>query len=111
MTSYQIYSSTVVYGVIVGGNTVLEAPPVLANFVARDFSHLREYAQLKGWQIVPVVEPEKRPRFLEFNQTTYEIIWRDDVIVRITEHLKDGNNRDIRFEELPQVLKGLVHEH
>jgi hypothetical protein len=68
--------------------------------------YVRDYCRKKGWQVVPVIDPQ-HPYSLEYKGVLYIFEWRGNRIVNI-EAVYEGTSKDIAWEELPEVLKGLI---
>lgn len=106
MTTYRITSSTFSALVSTDQGYVVSASPPFANFIDLDFRLIRDLADKNGWMIVPVIERE-HPSVLETDGRTFELRWRGDVLVRVSEHMP-CEVKDIKFEQLPEILKRLI---
>jgi len=92
---------------IVSGDTVLQAGPVLSWTVGERFIMVRNHCKAKGWQIQPLIQ-DNPPAWFELDNIAYELHWHEGNITRITEHKRDGECRDLRYSELPDILKNLL---
>ena len=106
MTTYLITSPSLTAAIIVSEDTVLQAAPSLAWTVDKPFIEVRDYCQLYGWRVQPVIE-SLRPRWLEHGGKTYELRWNGEVLTRITLH-ENGETKDLRFRDLPEQLRKLI---
>lgn len=106
MTQYRILSPNFVATLVEAGDAVVQSAPVLSWTVGMSFSTVRDYCQSRGWQIEPMLETH-RPQWLEYHGTCYELEWRGNTLLRITEH-SDGETRALSFSELPEPLQSLL---
>ena len=67
------------------------------------FDYVRLYAERKGWKIVPIIESQLELKTFEYDGSTYEIYHDGFNIKQIMK-----NNREISWDSLPSVLKGLL---
>lgn len=106
MTTYRISAPAFVGALIVSSDFVLQAAPILHWAVGKDFRYVRDYCAQRGWIVEPLPD-EVRPNWFEFDGQAYELHWVEGVLTRVTRH--DLNEeRDLRFDELPEVLKQLL---
>lgn len=106
MTTYRILAPHFVAGVVADDDIIIQAAPIVGWSVGNSFTDFRDYCQKRGWLIEPL-DDSSHPRWLEYEGRAYEIVWRDNAIVRITLH-DEGEERDLRVDELPDVLKRLI---
>lgn len=106
MQTYLITTPSHNAAIIVGEDTVLQAAPSLAWAVGKPFIDFREYCQLYGWRVQPVIEPI-RPQWMEHGGKKYELRWNGEVLTRITLH-ENGETKDLRFRDLPEQLRKLI---
>jgi hypothetical protein len=104
MKSYRINSPTFVAACIVGGDIVLQTGPVLGWSVGQSFAALRDYCQKRGWVVEPLAELV-RPTWFEIDGLVYELEWNEDVLSRIVLHEGGEDSRELRYDELPDLLK------
>ncbi len=106
MTTYRICAPHFVAACIVSGNIVIQAAPILHWTLGKQWEDVRLYFNQRGWAIEPQVASYE-PEWLEVQGQVYELLWKDHVLARITLH-QDGETRDLRYDELPEALKGLL---
>ncbi len=80
-----------------------ETSPALDWAVNLPFAYVRSYAEKKGWKVIPVIEREQESRVFNIGENTYEIMHDG---IRICRVMKNG--KEILWNELPNVLKGLL---
>ena len=103
MTTYKITSPAFVAGIIVGGDIVVQAPPVLGWSVGVSFISVRDYCKKRGWIIEPVADSIK-PTMIELDGRVYEIRYRSNNIESIVLY-EDGEERELSWSEVPEILK------
>lgn len=106
MTTYQIHAPHFCAGIIVSGDTVLQAAPILHWTVGRSFERTRSYFEQKGWRIVPV-PTAAHPTWFEIDGAVYELRWKGSKINTIILH-EDGDEQELTFDELPSQLRDLL---
>lgn len=94
--SSNIHEITVVSG------EVVDATPSFDWAIGLPFSHVRAWAEKKGWPIAPVIDRPERCIF-QYKGSTYCIYLRHQHVDQIT---KDGE--PIVWADLPPVLKGML---
>ncbi len=103
MTHYKITTPSFVSLVVTSSDLIVQASPVLHWTVGLSFSDVRAYCRSYGWQIEPLCD-DSQPDWLEYDGRVYQLHWNGEAIARITV-IEDGEQRDILFDELPDVLR------
>jgi len=67
------------------------------------FWHVRSYCERKGWRIEPVPESMPGVTTFRYQHSFYVLYSNGQNIIRITK-----DDEDINWQELPEVLKGLL---
>jgi hypothetical protein len=106
MTTYRITAPHFVAAIVESGDAIIQSAPILHWAVGKQFSYVRDYCHQRGWIVEPL-ETTVRPHWLECDGKTYELKWHNNTLTRITLHY-DGEVCDLRFDDLPDVLKGLL---
>lgn len=107
MTTYKITTDFETFEVDVSGSDIIGVRPHLKTLIGMRFSLFRDQARRYGWNIIPVLEEEPHPRWLEYRGELYEFHWHEGKLVRISHH-QDGVPNDILFEQLPFQLQHLL---
>ena len=89
------------------GGFVIDASPAIDWAINLEFSHVRSYCERKGWKIVPTLKKNDESNVVTFRNVQYNFIWHDNRLVRIVE-TKDGETREIGYNELPEQVKGVL---
>jgi hypothetical protein len=103
MSTYQIITGTGTCELSESGGVCVSATGWLDWAVGLPYNHVRHYAELKGWVIVPQLANEPTQTDFEFHNCDYVLTWKNNKVIRIT---KDGE--PITWRELPDQLKGLL---
>lgn len=108
-TAYRIHTPYAVYGITVGENdTINDAPPALARWVTLSFIAFREYCEMAGWKIEPVLHA-RSTRFAHRGNLLYCFHYTDDVCVKITARdFETDETYNVKPNELPQSLRNLL---
>ena len=109
MTTYRITSTYFCAAAIVSGDLVIESAPILSWSVGREWSRLRDYANMKGWTIEPLPEQDKaHVSWVDTEEASYEMHWVGKRCLRITKHVEGEQPEDITAEEMPEEVSGLI---
>ena len=100
---YTIKAGNSHFSINESGGTVTRAPAVVDWMINCPFHHVRSYCERKGWTVVPMVENGPQVTTFDYKHRHYELAFDGRNITRIT---CDGE--DITWQELPDVLKGLI---
>ena len=105
MTRYYIHIPSSIATVDVDEGIVLRS--TLPFVVGKNliWEPLRGYLQNMGCKIEP--ELEEHPRFIEYDDVIYELVWVKQCLTRV---FKQSNEikEEIRFSELPDCIKRLL---
>lgn len=106
MTAYRIVAPHFVAGLVLAGDLVVQAAPVLSWALLKDFAFVRDYCAKRGWVVDPC-EDDVQPNWLELDGVVYELRWHGNNLSRIARHA-DGEVTELGYDELPEQLKELL---
>lgn len=88
---------------VINGKVTTNDP--IINARGADWEAFRRYCEKLGWRIDPMLE---RPESIEYRGSVYEFHWHGQDLARITLHPSDEDPRDIRYSELPEVIREML---
>jgi hypothetical protein len=103
MSKYHIFNRNTFYEVREHSGIVTETSPALDWAVNLPFGYVRQYAERKGWKIIPVIERDMEVRTFEVNGNVYDIHHDGLRVCRVFK-----NDKEILWSDLPSILKGLI---
>ncbi len=109
MTTYRITSKRFCAAVVTNGGVILQAAPILKQFVGHELATFLTYANDKGWSIEPL-QPVTDSDWIHIEGDLYEIKWAKGRtrIIRISLHQENGEVVDKAYSELPALVKQAV---
>lgn len=108
MQTYQIQSPYFCAGVVVSHDFVLQAAPIIRWAIGKSFIEVRDYCRMRGWTIEPCHD-DPHPVWLEYDGSSYELLWDGDRLRRIISYNGDGEPKELTLRQLPECLKQLIN--